>query len=135
MYRWLIDWIGFKKYALEFDTLPPPDGRIASYSYSKLVKLALDSFTSFSAVPLKLVGWLGAIITCCSGIGMIFILFHIFALDNPRGFTNLWFFTLLNTFFVGILMMSLWLIAMYIARIHDEVMDRPLYIIEEKIGE
>jgi hypothetical protein len=29
-------------------------------------------------------------------------------------------------------MMALGLIAMYIARIHDEVMDRPLYIIEEK---
>jgi dolichol-phosphate mannosyltransferase len=58
MYRGLIDWMGFKKYALEFDTLPPPDGRIVSYSYRKLTKLALDSLTSFSAIPLKLVGLL-----------------------------------------------------------------------------
>jgi dolichol-phosphate mannosyltransferase len=37
---------------------------------------------------------------------------------------------LINTFFTGIIMISLGLIAIYIARIHDEVMDRPLYIIE-----
>ncbi|AKH33210.1 hypothetical protein XF24_00887 [candidate division SR1 bacterium Aalborg_AAW-1] len=133
MFRGLIDWVGFKRYALEFDTLPPPHGRVASYSYSKLFKLALDSLTSFSAVPLKLIGLLGAMISLLSSLAICFILGHKIFFDNAWGFTNLGLFTLFNTFFIGIMMIGMGLIAMYIARIHDEVMDRPLYIVDEVI--
>ncbi len=40
---------------------------------------------------------------------------------------------LLNTFLIGIVMISLGMIAVYIANIHEEVRQRPLYIIKDKI--
>lgn len=128
MYRGLIDLLGFEKKALIFDALANPDGRVASYNYNKLMKLALDSLTSFSVWPLKIVAIIGILITFFSCIGVLFILWHQFFFANKRGFTNLGLFTLVNTFFIGIMMISLGLIAIYIANIHEEVQDRPLYI-------
>ena len=55
IYRGLIDWIGFNKKALIFDALPNPDGRVPSYNYNKLTQLAINSVTSFSVRPLKVI--------------------------------------------------------------------------------
>jgi polyisoprenyl-phosphate glycosyltransferase len=59
IYRGLIDWIGFNKKALIFDALPNPDGRTPSYNYNKLTQLAVDSITSFSVRPLKIIAYIG----------------------------------------------------------------------------
>ena len=39
-----------------------------------------------------------------------------------------------TTFFSGTILMSLWMIGEYIARIYDESKDRPQYIIKKKIN-
>lgn len=134
MYRGLIDLLWFEKKALVFDSLPNRVGRKPSYSYHKLMKLALDSLTSFSVWPLKLVAMVGITITFLSFIGLVFIVSSIFIFHNPWWFTNLGFFTLINTFFIGIVMISLGLIAVYIANIHEEVQNRPLYITQGTIN-
>lgn len=131
LYRGLIDWIWFNTKELEFDALPPIDGRVPSYSYWKLFNLAIHSIISFSVKPLKIVAYIGVFFCTCSFIGLIWIV-----IDRLRGwvlFTNLWLFMLLNTFLIGIVMISLGMIAVYIANIHEEVRQRPLYIIKDKI--
>ncbi len=133
IYRGLIDWMWFPKQVLVFDALPNPHGRIPSYSYNKLTDLAITSITSFSVWPLKLVGKLGSLITVISFLMMVVIVVDKFTLDR-FGFTNLGFMVMANTFFVGIMMISLWLIAMYIAQIHEEVKGRPLYIVKETLN-
>lgn len=130
MYRAIIDMIGGKRKALEFDALPNPEWRKPSYNYGKLMQLAIDSITSFSVWPLKLVWTFWVIITLLSGLAAVFVVTHIL-IGNAWWFTNLWFFTLVNTFFMGVVMMALGLIAIYIANIHKEVLDRPLYITQE----
>jgi len=59
IYRGLIDWIGFSKKALVFDALPNPDGRKPAYNYNKLTQLAVNSVTSFSVWPLKVIANIG----------------------------------------------------------------------------
>jgi len=108
MYRGIIDLIWFDKKALIFDALPSPDWRKPSYNYNKLIELALNSITSFSVRPLKLVAIMGTFITTLSCLWLCTIFVMIVFMNNPRGITNLWTFTLINTFFMGILMMSLW---------------------------
>ena len=39
-----------------------------------------------------------------------------------------------TTFLGGIILISLWMIGEYIARIYDEVKERPQYIIKKKIN-
>lgn len=133
IFRWLIDFTGFNKTALTFDALPNPIGRKPSYNYAKLLQLAMDSITSFSLFPLKLVGYLGVIIILGS-IAMFFLMISDMLFDLGFDFTNLALVVVMNTLLIGIVLMSLWLIAMYIANIHEEVQGRPLYLVKEKIG-
>lgn len=131
LYRGLIDWIGFNTKELEFDALAPIDGRVPSYSYWKLFNLAIHSIISFSVKPLKIVAYIWVFLCICSFIGLVWIV-----IDRLTGgvmFTNLGLFMLLNTLLIGIVMISLGMIAVYIANIHEEVRQRPLYIIKDKI--
>jgi glycosyltransferase involved in cell wall biosynthesis len=58
LFRGLIDWMGYKRTTIEFEA-PARHAGTARYSYSRLFRLALNSFTAFSLVPLKLAGCIG----------------------------------------------------------------------------
>ena len=40
----------------------------------------------------------------------------------------------INIFLIGIMMIGMGLLALYVERIHDEVIDRPLYIVKDKLN-
>ena len=52
MFRGIVDWLGFRKARLDFEA---PDRQYGTpvYSYGKLLNLALNSFISYSSLPLK----------------------------------------------------------------------------------
>lgn len=130
MYRGLVDWLGFSKKALVFDAKIRVHGE-ASYSHKMLLRLALHSLTSFSFFPLKLVGYMGFLIVFFSAIILLF------QLIDKIGITHFWFSNIgivivINTIMVWVVLMSLGLIGIYIANIHEEVIGRPLYIIKKK---
>lgn len=133
MTRGLLAWMGFKRDFIRFKAKARGNGG-ARYSGIKLVRLALYSFVSHSLFPLKLAGYLGVVITFLSGILGLFIIFDKYILDDPWSFNfsgpaTLGVFTL---FLVGIVLCCLGLIALYIANIHNEVTNRPMYVIRQK---
>lgn len=132
IYRWLIDWLGFKKYPLIFDARKREHWK-ATYTHSMLVRLALHSMTSFSFFPLKLVGYLGVLMTVLSSLLLTFVILDKFTIDR-FGFSNIAAILLVNMALIGIVLMSLWLIALYIASIHEEVVGRPLFVIKDKLN-
>ena len=134
LYRGLVDWMWFSKQALIFDAGPRLAGGQASYSYKKLRRLAMDSITSFSLFPLKLVWYFGIVVVAISMILICVMLYDIFFQDNSLNFNNTSFLVIFSIFLSGITLASLGMIALYIANIHEEVMERPLYIIKDKIG-
>jgi len=133
IYRGLVDWLGFSKKAIVFDALPNQEWRKASYSFFKLFKLAMDSITSFSLLPLKIVWYMWILITFCSFFLLIFMIIDR-NLENKLHFSNIALAVVINTLLIWIVLVSLWLIALYIANIHEEVLNRPLYIIKDKIN-
>ena len=56
--RGLIDWLGFKREFIECEANERING-VASYSFLKLIKLAISSSVSHSMFPLKIAGYLG----------------------------------------------------------------------------
>ena len=132
MFRGMIDWMGYRRAKVEFAARGRRHGQ-AGYSYRKLFNLALNSFTSFSMLPLRFAGYLGLIITLVSGT-LLIVMFLARWFFNPTLFTPLAILATSNTFLIGIVLISLGFIALYIARIHNEVINRPLYIIREKIN-
>lgn len=131
MTRALIDWLGFKRAYIRFDANERLNG-VASYSIWKLLKLAVNSFISLSLFPLKLAGYLGIIITFTSGpVGFVVLIGKYFMRNEVfiAKFSDAESLAILIIFLVGIILMSIGLIALYIANIHAEVIKRPMYVI------
>jgi dolichol-phosphate mannosyltransferase len=131
MFRGLVDWMGFRRERVEFVANERANGT-ARYSYVKLFRLALNSFTSFSLFPLRFAGYLGIAITIISGVLLVFMLTS--RIWHPGMFTPVAVLAVSNMFLIGIVLVCLGLIALYIARIHHEVSGRPLYIVREEIN-
>ena len=108
-FRTLINWLGYKKINLPIEI----NSRIyekSKYDLIRLLRLAINSFTSFSIFPIKLVGYLGLIMTTLSAVTIaISILdkFFFFRINKNRqsitinfnsNFTY-WFNTILYSFF------------------------------------
>jgi len=133
MTRALIDWLGFKRDYVDFDAGARMNGQ-AKYDFFKLLRLAVDSFVSLSLLPLKLAGYLGSAIVILSGALGLYILLgkYFFHLAYASSFSGPAQLAILIVFLVGIILMSLGLMALYIANIHGEVAHRPLYVVRRK---
>ncbi len=129
-FRGLIDWMGYKKCKVEFTA--PLMKRHSNYSLKQLWRLAISGVTSFSLFPLKVAGYLGTLITFGSGI-FLFVMLVVRWFFDPIYFTPISFVIMFNILLSGIILMCLGFIALYIGSIHGEVLNRPLYIVREKV--
>jgi dolichol-phosphate mannosyltransferase len=131
MLRGIIAWTGFKQYAIEYER-PPRFAGESKADFVQVFKLALDGIFSFSYIPLKLTTYLGFFVSVLS-FTMIIVelaLFLLYGREVP-GFTTL---IIAILFLFGMLFMVLGIIGEYIARIYDEVKQRPNYIVKKEIG-
>lgn len=133
MFRGLVDWLGFHRVQIEFDSPARQEGE-PGYSYAKLWKLAMSSFVAHSLLPLRFVGYLGIAITLTSLIVLAWML--IAPLFNPVAFvyTPLAKVVVGNTFLIGIVLTALGVMSLYIAKIYAEVLERPLYAVRQLIN-
>lgn len=130
--RGLFSWVGYKQTPFMYERKERFAGD-TKYPLKKMLKLASDGIISFSTKPLKLVGALGIISIVISVLLLIYALVsYIFNLNNlSAGWTSI---MVAITFFSGIQLMSIWIIAEYVGRIYDETKQRPQYIIDKKIN-
>ena len=98
-----------------------------------MLKLAQDGILGFSSKPLKVVGGFGIISVIISIAILIYsILSFAFKWNNlTPGWTSL---MCTITFLGGVILISLWMIGEYIARIYDETKQRPQYIVDKTIN-
>ncbi len=129
MFRGMIDWLGTERSVVEFDSAERLHGE-AGYSYAKLFTLAVNSLTSFSLFPLKVTGYLGVVTFTLSTCLLAVMLLDRFFFSHFV-FTTLAFVVVANTIFIGVVLMALGLMALYIGVIHNEVINRPLYVVAE----
>jgi glycosyltransferase involved in cell wall biosynthesis len=127
MTRGLIDWLGFSRSYVEFVPNKRSHG-VASYTYKALIKLAADSIISLSFFPLRIAGYLGVFIVVISGPLAVFIFFNRYFMHNSFSFSGSAILAVMLLFLVGIVLICLGLIALYIANIYGEVVNRPLYV-------
>ncbi len=130
--RGLFSWVGFKQYAYEYERKERLAGK-TKYPFKKMMKLASDGIMSFSTKPLKLVGGLGIFSVIVSILILIYSILS-FALKWNNlipGWTSI---MCVTTFLGGVILISLYMIGEYIARIYDEVRHRPEYIIDKTIN-
>ena len=130
--RGLFSWVGFKQTPFEYERKERFAGK-TKYPLKKMLKLASDGIISFSTKPLKLVGLVGFVSIIISIIILIYALVS-YALklnELSAGWTSI---MVAITFFAGVQLLSIWVMAEYIGRIYDETKQRPQYIIDKKIN-
>ncbi len=132
--RGLIDWLGFRRDYVPFDVAPRRHGE-RSYTFRKRLALAMHSFTAYTLLPLKLAGYLGNAILALSAPAGIFLAIETYIVHDPLGWhvTGTAMLAIMILFLIGMVLSCLGLIALYIAQIHAEVADRPLYVVREHL--
>jgi len=131
-FRGIIDWMGFEKASITFDSPDRITGK-STFSFNNLFNLAVNSFTSFSLMPLRITGYLGLAVTTVSSLLFLYMIITHLVLGFTL-FSKLAYFVVFNTLLFGIVLAALGLIALYIGNIHTEVSGRPLYIVQERVG-
>lgn len=112
---------------IEVEHTPRKDGK-TKYNLLKLISLQFDLITSFSNFPIKLLVYLGFIVSFL-GIGFAVFLFLRRLILGPEVEGVFTLFAILF-FFIGAQFLAFGLLGEYISRIYLEVRKRPRYIIK-----
>ncbi|HET6568245.1 MAG TPA: glycosyltransferase family 2 protein [Rhodothermales bacterium] len=127
--RGLIAWLGFNQTGIEYVRPPRAAGR-TKYPLRKLIGLAMDGITSFSNKPLVYSIRLGLFSAFLAAIGVIWVLVSKLLYGVPvMGWASLMTAIFL---FGGTILVSLGVIGTYLARIFDQVRNRPQYVIRDR---
>lgn len=126
-----IKWMGFRQAAIDVKHDERYEGK-SSYSLSKRFKLASEIITAQSNKPLILSTRIGFTISFLAFVYIIYLVIRYFAKGiSVSGWTS----TIVSIYFVGgLLLLNLGVIGLYIGYIFDEVKNRPIYIIKDKIN-
>jgi glycosyltransferase involved in cell wall biosynthesis len=130
--RGLVPWVGFKQTGLQYDRAERFAGT-TKYPLKKMLRLALDGITSFSTLPLKFSFVLGLGATALAIIMALWA--AVTKVIDPGSTSPGWASLVVAiTFMGGVQLITLGIIGEYIGRIYEEVKQRPLFIIREKVG-
>ena len=129
-FRALSSWIGFETAQVEFEVQPRLEGE-SKWSILSLVKYAITNIVSFTTAPLQLVTLMGAGVFVASVALGVWSLWQKFSGQALEGFTTV---ILLQLIIGSILMFCLGIIGYYIAKIYEEIKDRPRYILSRDCG-
>jgi glycosyltransferase involved in cell wall biosynthesis len=104
----------------------------SNYTFTKLVRFALDMMTGFSTAPLQLASLIGFSCTLF-GIGvLIYVVGRYFLQGSIPGFP---FLASIVAIFSGAQLFALGVIGEYLARIHFRTMNRPVYMVRSASSE
>jgi dolichol-phosphate mannosyltransferase len=129
--RGLVNWVGYSQTSVEFEA----DARYAGatkYSLKRMIQFALDGITSFSSFPLRISTYFGFLVSAMSFLYAAFAIYaRLFTQIALPGWTSI---LVAVLFLGGVQLITIGLLGEYIGRIYDEVKQRPLYLIKNKIG-
>ena len=125
VYRLLVPWLGLPSGEVSYAREVRAAGR-SKYPLGKMIRLALDSITGFSAAPLRVATWLGlAGVALCLLMGGGVLAAYAWGTVVP-GWTSMF----VALVFLGALqLLGLGLLGEYVARIYTSVQGRPAYVV------
>ena len=129
--RGLVMWTGYSSIGVEFDRKERFAGE-SKADFKTVMKVAVNGILSFSYFPLRLVTFLGLLMTGVS-FAMILIYLYLYMIHgqiNPGVNTII----LLLLFLFGVLFFVLGIISEYLARIYEEAKGRPHFLVKNKVN-
>ena len=129
-FRALSSWIGFDTAQVEFEVQPRAAGE-SKWSLRSLTRYAVTNLAAFSTAPLQIVTILGGLVFLCSLVLGCWSLWQKINGQALEGFTTV---ILLLLLIGSALMVCLGILGYYIAKIYEEIKDRPRYIVADDCG-
>jgi polyisoprenyl-phosphate glycosyltransferase len=124
-------WLGFRHTAVSYDRAPRAAG-MPKQNLRRLLHYAADAMISFSNMPLRAAAWLGFAVSAVAFLLAIFYVITFFAERKQiTGFTTE---IVCILFLGGVQLISVGVLGEYIGRIYEEVKQRPLYIVRDRLG-
>lgn len=128
--RGMTSWVGFSQVGVEYDRAARGSGR-TKYPLRKMLRFATDGVTSFSTVPLRLLSWIGMWLVALCVLYLAYVAYkRVFTDDTVAGWASV---VGVVVLIGGVQLFSLGMIGQYVARIYDEVKQRPLYVVSERV--
>jgi dolichol-phosphate mannosyltransferase len=103
----------------------------SKFNFLNLLKLGINTFTSFSIFPLKIIGYFGFFLSCLSTLAIPALFILNFFEITPVSYQTI--IILLLVLLSGLILVSNGISAIYITKIYENVNSRPDYIIEKNI--
>ena len=130
LYVQMFKWVGFNQFYLEVPHNPRHAGE-SSYTFIKMLSLALQGITSHSTKLLKLSIYAGFSIAMLAFLGGIAIIILYFTMGFSPGWPSIF---VALAFATGLILMSNGVLGIYLGKIFEQAKDRPLYIVEKKLN-
>ena len=123
-------WVGFPTAEVSYDRQERAAGQ-PQQTFRRLVRYAFDGLFSFSYLPLRLLTYAGVGISLCGfTLGVFFIARRLFGVEvAATGFTTL---VTLVLFLGGVQLIGIGILGEYLARVYDEVKQRPAFILKRR---
>jgi len=127
-YPLFVAWVGFNKTEIDIEHASREEGK-SSYTFKKLIDLAIDSIVSQSNKPLKLSIKFGFIISFLSLFYALWLVIRYFIFLVPvEGWTSV----MVSIYFIGgLLFANMGILGLYIGKVFDETKKRAIYIVQE----
>lgn len=128
--RGMSSWIGYRQVGVPYERDARRLGE-TKYPTRKMLGFAADAVTSFSTTPLRLVSAAGfAMVGFCAIYLGYTLVVSLFTDNTVQGWASV---IVLVLLIGGVQLLSLGVIGEYVARIFDEVKERPLYVVSDVI--
>ena len=129
--RGLIMWTGFNSTGVPFDRRERFAGE-SKADFKTVFFVATNGIFSFSYLPLRLVSYMGILVTISSFLGVVWYLYLFIRYGRiAPGVTTI---LIIMLFLFGILFFALGIISEYLARIYDDVKQRPNMIVKNTVN-
>lgn len=124
-FRGMVRWLGYPAASIPFD-VPARDAGRSGWSTGALFRYGWRNLTAFSSAPLALVTWFGVAGLAAGVLLALKALFDKLSGHALSGFSTV---ILLQIWFGSLVLLSLGVIGSYIARIYDEIKQRPHWVL------
>lgn len=129
--RGMFSWVGFEQAGVPYVSGPRVAGR-SKYTVRRMIGLAVDAIVGFSDRPLRLALNTGFVVSALSVLfGLSAVVSKLAGFFVVPGWTSV---MVLVGLVGGVQLVVTGIIGEYVARIHDEVKGRPLYIVRDAHG-
>ena len=131
--RGLVALAGFRQTEIEYERVSRHSGRGHYNRYLGSLRIGFNGLFGFSTFPLQMMMWTGFAIAGISAllVVVVFVLKIIHGDAYPMGIPTI---QVLILFIGGVQLAAIGVLGEYVARIYDEVRERPLYAIQKAVN-